>query len=77
MNFVYELRTRYMQRSQVGVAMLNSALLAPLIPAWWGKDIPNQDLACFVHYLKIINTVMYILKQIVWETQKIALLQNQ
>ena len=44
--------------------------LPPLIPAWWGKGTPNQDLACFVHYLKIINTVICILKQIVWETQK-------
>ena len=39
-----------------------------------GNCTPNQNWACFVRYLKIINTVvktnMIILKQIAWETQK-------
>ena len=46
----------------------------PLLNDFQGKGTPNQDLACFVHYCKIINTVLKsdtcILKKIVRETQK-------
>ena len=34
-----------------------------------GKCTPNQNLACFVHYLKIINTFLKKYKQIVWKFQ--------
>ena len=41
----------------------------------WGNCTPNQNWACFVRYLKIINTFLkdnMILKQIVWETKKMS-----